>query len=53
MQCQEFQSHHESSESEILYDCTTIIEMTNVMSRYFEQIQFHNHLSIRKRRNDA
>ena len=52
-QHQEFQNHHESSESEILHDCMMIIRTTDMMSRYSEQIQFHNHLSIRKRRNNV
>ena len=52
-QHQKFQNHHKSSESEILHDHITIIEMTDAMSRYSEQIQFHNHLSIRKKRNNV
>ena len=53
MQYQELQNHHELSEFEILYDYMIIIEITNVMSRYSEQIQFHNHLLIRKKRNNV
>ena len=51
-QHQEFQNHHKSSKSEILHDHTIIIKTINAMNRYSEQIQFHNHLSIRKRRNN-
>ena len=52
IQHQEFQNYHESFEFEIFYNYTIIIKMTNIMSKYSEQIQFHNHLSIRKKRND-
>ena len=53
MQCQEFQNYYKLFEFEILYNCTIIIRITNVINKYFKQIQFHNHLLIRKKRNDV